>query len=268
MPGVHSIRRYVCKGCVAVFFRPAMTGKRGRQKYGPFCNSACFYKWVKGRQMAKCRQLRLRLSSKLYYKCPHCGADTSARPYQRNKYCSKKCFLAQVKIDAAIERTCTGCGKKWTERKSRRKRIGKRMFCSRACHVAFSVGKNNPLWRGNRRHERGPTWKTQAALARERDGHRCAKCATPSRRGQLVSVDHIVPYRLAVLYAAPLGLDPNDLGNLVSLCRLCHSRKTHIEARILCGDLLGFEAEAKAIIPLERLRSALELFGLSEKVAA
>jgi len=88
--------------------------------------------------------------------------------------------------------------------------------------------------------------------------------------GKRLSVDHIVPFRMAreIKQKYDPSLNPNDQKNLVSLCRGHHSRKTGIEARLLRGDVIGFRAEMRALIGDERTTVALRLFGLIKTSAA
>jgi len=96
-----------------------------------------------------------------------------------------------------------------------------------------------------------------------RDGA-CVNCSALPAENQKLSVDHIVPFRLAKQYAdeMPIGPSPNHLDNLASLCRTCHGFKLHPEGKLLRGDIIGFIQEVKAIIPLETIQTALRLYGL------
>lgn len=262
MPGTHAIARYVCTGCSKEFFRPKRTGRNRSRK--PFCSSPCWYEWVRGRRMAKYRQLRIRLTSRKHFTCKFCGKETDALPYVRSHYCSRKCYDEERNARPPYEFTCKGCGKVFAKARTAGVRLKSRKYCSRECATKYNVGANNPSWRGKRRLERGPTWRANSRLARERDNHQCARCGTASRKGQLVSVDHIVAYRLARGYAEQNpSLDPNDLINLISLCRGCHAVKTHkAETMLLRGNVMGFIQEAKIVIPLDRIYAALQFFGL------
>lgn len=59
-------------------------------------------------------------------------------------------------------------------------------------------------------------------------------------------------------------VDPNDLRNLISLCRSCHQRKTGaIEYLLFAGKLAEFIYAMKDFIPFERFESALLLYRIS-----
>lgn len=194
--------------------------------------------------------------------CVSCGSSfVAVYPTSMQKYCSRLC-ASRGKNKSPYEFDCAGCGKHVSMRS-----IGtrKRTYCTRECQRKHMVGPNNPLWRGNRRHDRGPTWKAQSRTARERDQY----CIAPgcgkneSELGQKLSVDHIVPFRLTVQYGAENGVDPNHLDNLACLCRSHHQMKTMAERKLLRGDIVGFRAAVATIFPLERVNAALRLWGLA-----
>jgi len=60
--------------------------------------------------------------------------------------------------------------------------------------------------------------------------------------------------------------DPNDLDNLVCLCRKCHQKKTTgIERRLLRGDVIGFISKMKSFVGEERTIKALSLYNLYDE---
>ena len=121
-------------------------------------------------------------------------------------------------------------------------------------------GENHPLFRGNRRGYRGANWHKQAALARERDGGLCQGCGALCN--EKASVDHIVPFRLTREYGAHESKDPNDLHNLISLCRSCHAKKTQAERKLLKGDVIGFLSVVRVFMPIDKVEAALIFWGL------
>lgn len=76
------------------------------------------------------------------------------------------------------------------------------------------AGEKNPAWRGGHRGYRGPNWKSQRLLALHRDGHKCLACGSVKQ----LTVNHIIPFRLFASH-----VEANDLANLATLCRPCHS---------------------------------------------
>lgn|ERR1039458_5795 len=256
----------VCKQC----------GHHFKTRKAKFCSLACWYKWRteewekkpprlcticggpvrKGANTKTCSYTCFRKLRPTTKTCTQCGGQFNARGHLR-KFCSHRCSTEFNRKIPPIN--CLNCGKEFRPPTLSRSR----KYCSRACCLAYSVGPNNPHWRGNRRLERGVTWAKNRDLAREKDLQMCQGCGVLSVPGQKISVDHIVPYSLAKAYAAENPLyDPNHQFNLVCLCRSCHTRKTHIETRLLRGDIIGFLAEAKAVIPVGRLVGALKYSGL------
>lgn len=221
-----------------------------------FCTPQCWYAYLRTEKPPRAKPAKVRPRKIRQYTCTFCGKEFSLGYWTApsRKFCSNKCYAASH--EAWKEIACKGCGVTFTFRRVQT-RPG-RTFCSSKCFAAYNVGKNNKSWRGLGLHERGPTWKLNQGLARERDAHACQCCGKPSICGEKVSVDHIVPYRLAKEYAVNNPLyDPNNLFNLICLCRSHHTVKTHFEKRLLKGDVAGFIMEAKKIIPLDRLHDAL-----------
>ena len=188
--------------------------------------------------------------------CAWCGESfTLFYPSVAHRFCSLACSnKSRTKPDVEIK--CTGCGSLFRVPSGRKAR----KYCSKECGVKFRVGVNHPCYRGAKRPGyRGTNWKVQSGLARIRDGKLCRGCGEPSH--ETLSVDHIVAYRLAAKIAEENSLDPNDLRNLISLCRVCHSKKTHIEVMLLEGNVIGFISRVKVIIPEEIVLEALGLWG-------
>ena len=193
--------------------------------------------------------------------CKHCGKEFFPPPSTiARKFCCLRCAnSSRVKLMPQI---CEQCGSEFTPYNSR-----KRRFCSSNCQHKSMVGSEHPLWRGNRRQERGSTWKENSKIARDRDkvcvGIGCG--LSPVEIGQRLSVDHIVPFRLTVIYGQTDGIDPNDLRNLAALCRSCHAKKTQAESLLLRGDMIGFLSIIRTIMPMDRIETALALWGLGRK---
>ncbi len=115
------------------------------------------------------------------------------------------------------------------------------------------------MFRGGESHFRGTDWAKQAKKARKRDNNICGVCGKPKSKGEALSVDHIIPYRM---------FQCNELVNLISLCRGCHSVKTSaIETKIMEGDKLGFLQKAReSQWPMDRIEDALVYFGKSPQL--
>lgn len=201
--------------------------------------------------------------SRLKATCKVCQKEFNRSPGDTNrKYCSRECYKQDH--NAILTLTCSGCGTTFSRKNN--SSPTKRKFCTRACLSKSNRGTNNPLYRGRRHADRGKDWKIQSAAARSRDDNRCAALChdgyEPNRKEKL-SVDHVVPYRLAFAWhELGQGPDPNILTNLLSMCRSCHAKKTPAEIRLLRGDVIGFMAVMRPIVGDERLIAALHLYGI------
>lgn len=164
---------------------------------------------------------------KIKRKCQSCGVEFV--PKWKNRFCSYACSVVAVRAaKQPQERPCTNCGIVFAKFRASTRRF-KNSFCSRECQYAFNRGNRHACYRGNRRQDRGANWKERSHAARERDGNLCVCCNEPD--GKRISVDHIVPYRLAVQWSP----DPNNLINLACLCRQNRHRIAIIAWR--CGRI-------------------------------
>lgn len=282
-PGIVNVNanrrgRRVARACLGCGVEIAVVNteiKRGRGKY---CSLACWYsskKKSKSRKCRECGKMFANINALLYCgkecflarstriktaKCAACGKEFVRKyPASRVKHCSLAC-MGMTARDPLIFFTCMHCRKECSHREMGGRR---RKFCSKDCQHAHNVAENSALYRGNRRRTRGATWPRQSRLARERDHNTCQGCGLVTK--YRACIDHIVPFRLTVVYAQTDNLDPNDILNLVALCRACHGRKTQAENRLLAGDLVGFLAEIRAFLPMDRVEVALNLWGLGQK---
>jgi hypothetical protein len=120
-----------------------------------------------------------------------------------------------------IDKTCRQCGMAF---QIPGKRIGKSScdFCGLPCWYAFlrQQPENHPGYKGGYEPYYGPDWNEQARQARDRDQHTCQDCGKQQRTPRL-DVHHIQPKRLFHGdYVAA-----NQLVNLITLCKSCHSRR-------------------------------------------
>jgi len=82
------------------------------------------------------------------------------------------------------------------------------------------------IWRTETYFSRGPNWDEQRNLARQRDGFRCRHCGTAETPGHPHHVHHIRPFR-EFGYVPGRNenyIQANVLGNLATLCPVCHHR--------------------------------------------
>ncbi len=182
-------------------------------------------------------------------RCRHCDKLFSLinRGTGRNQsFCSQKCHIAHAHPDAWTELPCDNCAKIVRRRKDWVKRgRDSHIFCDRECMTKFRVGENNSSWRGGSDPNRGKGWLKISESARHRDGYRCRRCKkTQEENGQKLSVDHILPWR-----DFADDKKANNLDNLASLCRSCHSRKCGLERQWLKGDWTALESYRRSIGP-------------------
>lgn len=222
----------LCPICGNPFIR--ITNKR-------FCSFAC--------QQKSTESLRTRA-------CNHCEKLFLAQyPGVKASFCSTSCRnKSRAKPYQSV--ICKRCVKVFHPSNHVRPRV----FCSPKCQRAYLIGDCHPAWRGNRRHERGKTFKPNSRIVRQRDKV-CVRCGRDETQiGQKLSVDHIVPFRWGRQF---LFVDPNDLRNLIALCRGCHAKKTPIERLLLEGKVKSFIRKVSKIIPEPQLTVALEIYGLA-----
>jgi hypothetical protein len=113
--------------------------------------------------------------------------------------------------------------------------VGKRNFCSYPCYKEFARGENHPLY-GKKQNEEarykmslshggtgipgelseyGPEFDSSLKeQARFRDGYKCQVCGCPQLENSRALDIHHIDY----------DKENNELNNLVSLCRSCHTK--------------------------------------------
>lgn len=162
-------------------------------------------------------------SKKEHRNCLYCNKTFEVWTYRPTRFCSKSCsrfYLAGSKI----ERTCLTCGSIYKVKPSHVKHRGSN-YCSKPCFAKGisqrRQGANNVNYRGGTVTYRGRNWGTQSRAALKRDGYICQICHKKlNRRKYDYGVHHIIPYR-------EFNHDwqrANDLSNLISLCRSCHTK--------------------------------------------
>lgn len=253
-----------CKFC-GKLFRPRPSNYLART----FCSLTCHYSSQRTRTLArrarccvvcgmqfasvvqattcskKCGYVFRKLKHRKPAICVTCGREfwPATYPNAKHKWCSLKCYRQYRNQHGWVSFTCPVCAVVFKREYGSTKR-SKRHFCSRRCARMFHCGENSPAYRGGSNPNRGTAWIPIAELVRERDGRICRKCGkTEEVNGQKLSVDHVWPWRMFDDKASA-----NLLGNLVSLCRSCHSRKgSRAEALLMRGDRQEFDAYCRSI---------------------
>lgn len=154
-----------CKQCRRAF---TTTLSRIEQGKGKFCSKTCYtlYQNEQGitnivnhhcvvchkgmrltpylrRMKIKCCSIKCQheLQKKRIHKtCPTCHKKFESRPFERRKFCNKKCKETQF----TRELKCEQCYKTFTANVRKRKRKCKYYFCSNKCKFEWSKGKPHP----------------------------------------------------------------------------------------------------------------------------
>lgn len=223
--------------------------KVGPQKPCAVCGGTIPETWPSGKWKPRQRTCSFKCAGQLKRKprrprvCPQCKAEFTPRPMgsRDRKFCSHRCRLAFENARRFVKVECAQCKASITREAGQLKRIMRRSghaFCGRVCVSQFFTGENSSAWRGGSDPNRGSGWLKIAEQARSRDGYRCRRCGkTQEDNKQRLSVDHIRAWRE---FENPE--EANDLSNLASLCRACHSWKTNtLEKKWLKGDGLALQ---------------------------
>ena len=185
----------------------------------------------------------------LYRECPQCGTSFTTYPSVNQKFCSKACsdqavtwplrYCVTCKRQLSIhcmgdlcrscrgkaravlaEATCLQCKRTFATR-AWRKAQGKAKFCSRPCVNEYQktlTGTQSFRWNGGKDRRRGVGWKIARQWALVRANERCEHCGKP-RQPHDLGIHHIKPYQFCKTDA-----EANSPGNLIALCRSCHSK--------------------------------------------
>lgn len=156
--------------------------------------------------------------------CPVCDGPFKAKPYRLRLhsalYCSRACKTAGLGGGSVVA-YCEWCGEDFRRKNAE---IKPHNFCCRSCmgawQSAFIKGEMSPTWRGGYKAYYGSDWKASRRSARERDGFACQACSlSEDDVGRSLEVHHVKPVRLFDVVN-----DANNLDNLVTLCRTCHTK--------------------------------------------
>ena len=208
----------VCPGCGTEFEQHS-----SKQKY---CTPECGFK----------HRPRPEVKAKKTCTCEWCGKEFETWNSRPGRFCSRQCSAEFGARSAGSGRKanpqnlvtlyCEICGSEYTVNRAYYKLRGSR-FCSLECKRKGAsldkMGAGNPNYIGGTRFpDRGRNWLSQRRFALKRDGGKCRICGFKPRPTQkrMIDVHHITPYK-------DFGgdyLKANELTNLITLCRHCHSR--------------------------------------------
>lgn len=180
--------------------------------------------------------------------CDNCGEEDT-RDYHRDSeynFCSNACqgeFLSgedhhQYKEKVLVK--CHTCGEGFRKHSSLAEKVS-RHFCDSFCFGEWvsenKSGQNHPIWRGGHATYYGPNWERQRNKARDRDGYRCTVCGVEeSKMDRELDVHHLkrIKWFKDNFESPEWYLRGNELDNLMSVCRSCHSEWETIPLRPDC----------------------------------
>lgn len=217
-----------------------LKGKDQNNLNKKYCSRRCGYSHTKiVRNCAKCKKQILLIKSKvqnnksgLFYCSKECyKTHIKAKPLIcTNPRCNKEFFDSQGKLTRTfcslecnidfrrdnpkplISLTCNNCQ---TTFQRKYKGRGKNVYCSIQCAKDYSIKNRKTTLAFNQRYY-GSLWRKMRKVARIRDSHTCQRCDLVQVKPAL-PVHHITPIRKFINPD-----DGNVLGNLITLCRVCH----------------------------------------------
>lgn len=172
---------------------------------------------------------------KIKIKCTNCNKEIYKYQSQiknSNKlFCSQRCqhiYRTGKKTGKATgeNKACPYCQKEFYAYPSE---VDTKIYCSRECmykhksEIGAYSGANCNFYKGGHDEYRGPNWKNQMRLARERDKNICQECGKTKidNGNKNMSVHHIVPFR----FFNDNYIEANKLSNLICLCSSCHQKQ-------------------------------------------
>ena len=147
--------------------------------------------------------------------CNYCDNSRMVERFYKNTYLtcgSKECKVKRAKEHLDEIRA--------TDKKEVREKIRQ-----------SKIGANNPNWSGGVKLPRGRNWETQRKKAIKRDNNKCRQCGL-HRKSHYdkyncdLHVDHITPRREFIFNGKLDWKKANKLDNLMTLCCVCHSKKS------------------------------------------
>lgn len=206
-----------CEQCGEIFLTKPHLDKK-------FCSKECQFENLSNLHRNRIKKI-----------CPNCKKEIEIIPSRvktsKQNFCSRKCHNEWRSKNTngsnspswrRVVRNCGYCHKELSIPPSRL--ASEKVYCNKQCmakdyEIRFA-GENSPTWKGGlTKKNYGQNWWSQRRKTRERDLFNCVRCGkSEHENGQELSVHHIKLFRLCSNYQ-----EANELKNLVSLCRECHS---------------------------------------------
>lgn len=180
----------ICKNCGKEFdFRATLLNRKDHT--GEFCSAKCFHEY---------RRIKII--------CQKCGKEFEViNGHRKRKYCSKECA---GNAKNRIQKICVICGKGYETIPRQEKKYGSKC-CSFECLIKYNA-KINTVPAIKAKNRTGcKEWRDTRQKVLERDKNICQVC----RNGENLIVHHIESWE---------ETKNNNLENLITMCRSCHSR--------------------------------------------
>ncbi len=171
------------------------------------------------------------LYNKQKVKCDVCDKEFEKIPSEinDNNFCSKECFNKFQKKERKT--VCDWCGEIIERMPSQTDRC-EHNFCDFECYGKWKseniIKEKTNFWKGGvteKGYYYGCNWEEQREKTLKRDGYKCQLCDS---KKDLV-VHHKRPLRTFDKTKENWYKKANDLDNLITLCRSCHSKQHHNE---------------------------------------
>ena len=151
---------------------------------------------------AKCKYASREKPKYITKRCKQCGKDFDTKPSFNNDYCSELCYHNSKRN--RIKKICPVCNKEFEVKKS----YAHVECCSVECGYKYKRTKTKCLYGSS-------DWKEKRKDILQIDGYVCKFCGG--------SKDLIVHHRILVRKGGGI-----NNGNLVTLCRSCHTKLHHM----------------------------------------
>lgn len=179
--------------------------------------------------------------------CDYCGETFQKRQDEAERtdrdFCDHECmgnFMSELTEEDARawkgkeEISCETCGE---TRKVVPALADSARFCSQECMLKwrneYLSGKNNPRWKESPRYRYyGLSWPEQSSKALERDNHTCQLCGRSNEESLQKWDERLTVHHIKRFYDFAAHDVANELPNLLSVCKTCHSRLENKSATI------------------------------------
>lgn len=176
---------------------------------GSYCSQECYKKDDRERVLVTCAE---------------CGSDVEKWPSEvsdTENFCSRQCKGHHDRADPNTQ--CSWCEAPIHKPQSKLENH-EDVYCSSDCRDKHMMTDKHPRWREGKYNIYVSGWGSSRKEALQRDQYRCQSCGMNDadhreEYGRQLDVHHIQPIRT---FDEPSNA--HTLDNLITLCRLCHSK--------------------------------------------